>query len=63
MKIHLFFRVLALEPGARPQRGGGNGCARALAVTQAVYKPPHQKKKRCVRPRTAGAGRDGAIVF
>jgi hypothetical protein len=31
----------ALEPGAQPNRGGGGGCARALAV----YKPPPLKKK------------------
>jgi hypothetical protein len=30
----------ALEPGARPNRGGDGGCARALAV----YKPPPPKK-------------------
>jgi hypothetical protein len=30
-----------LEPGARPNRGGGGGCARALAV----YKPPPKTKK------------------
>jgi hypothetical protein len=32
----------ALEPGARPHRGGGSGCARALAV----YKPPPPQKKK-----------------
>jgi hypothetical protein len=33
----------SLEPGARPQRGGGGGCARALAV----YGPPSPKRKDC----------------
>jgi hypothetical protein len=32
----------ALEPGARPHRGGGGGCARVLAV----YKTPPHKKRR-----------------
>jgi hypothetical protein len=36
----------ALEPGARPNRGGGGGCARALAV----YKPPPPKSFRAVPP-------------
>jgi hypothetical protein len=32
----------SLEPGARPNRGGGGGCARALAVYISLL---HQKKK------------------
>jgi hypothetical protein len=33
-------RKVGVEPGARPNRGGGVGCACALAV----YKPPPPKK-------------------